>query len=93
MLNDELIEKYPFLKLLLERDPTWLDSAVSAEEASRLTGVSVDSLARYRSRGGGPHFLRPRVHGQELRIVRYFRRDLFEWLLSGGRLENTFDDR
>ncbi len=92
-MSKNIIDQYPFLKLLLERDPTWLDSAVSAEEASRLTGVSVDSLARYRSRGGGPYFLRPRVEGQELRIVRYFRRDLFEWLLSGGRLENTFDDR
>ena len=93
MTNDELIEVYPFLSMILDKDPTWLDSAVSAEEASRITGVSVDSLARYRSRGGGPRFLRPRVEGQELRVVRYFRRDLFEWLLSGGRRANTFADR
>jgi hypothetical protein len=88
-----ILNTYPELQTLLEKDPTWLDCAVNAEEAAKITGISVDALARYRSRSGGPRFLRPTIEGQELRIVRYFRRDLYEWLLSGGRRDNTFDCR
>jgi len=93
MTNDELIEQLPHLATILCSNPTWLDCAVNAEEASEITGISVESLARYRSRGGGPKFLRPHVDGYELRIVRYFRRDLYEWLLANGRVSNTFENR
>ncbi len=80
-----ILDQYPELQPILEREPTWLDCAVTASEAAKITGLSVDALARYRSRSGGPRFLRPQIDGHELRIVRYFRRDLYGWLLSGGR--------
>lgn len=65
----------------------WLDTAITTEEASQLTGVSAATLTTLRSRGGGPPYLRPKG----TRIVRYFRRHLLEWLLSGGLKRNTCD--
>lgn len=65
--------------------PGWLDEAVDTDEAARITGVPIETLTTMRSRGGGPHFIRPKG----TRIVRYFRRHLFAWLLSGGLKSNT----
>lgn len=65
--------------------PGWLDEAVDTHEASRLTGVPTATLITMRSKGGGPHFIRP----QHTRLVRYFRRSLMEWLLSTGLHSST----
>ena len=67
--------------------PGWLDEAVDTHEAARITGIPVPSLITIRSRSNaGPVFFRP----QNARNVRYFRRSLYEWMLSGsGLLNNT----
>lgn len=70
---------------ILARQPGWLDEAVTTEEASRITGVPVATLVTLRSRGGGPRYVVPR----RSRLVRYFRRDIYYWLLSGGLRKNT----
>jgi predicted DNA-binding transcriptional regulator AlpA len=70
---------------VLRDNPAWLDEAVTPEEASRITGVPVCTLATWRSRGGGPLFVK--LGG---RSVRYQRRDLFTWLASRRRA-NTAD--
>ncbi len=72
---------------ILDRNPGWLDEAVDTKEASCITGVPESTLITMRSRGGGPLFIQPKG----TRIVRYFRRYLFEWLLSGGLKSNTSD--
>lgn len=69
----------------LEDNPAWLDEAVATEEASQITGVPACTLATWRSRGGGPPFLK--LGG---RIVRYQRRALFAWMAKHSRT-NTAD--
>jgi len=69
----------------LENNPAWLDEAVPTEEASRITGVPACTLATWRSRGGGPPFLK--LGG---RTVRYQRRALFAWMAEHCRT-NTAD--
>lgn len=86
--KDDLLDLLPYLRELLATNPGWLDEAVDTEEASRITGVPVDSLVTMRSRGGGPVHVRPKG----TRLVRYFRRHLYLWLLSGGLRRNTADD-
>ena len=63
----------------------WLDEAVDTHEASRFTGVPAATLVTMRSKGGGPHFIRPKG----TRLIRYFRRSLLDWLLSSGLLTST----
>jgi hypothetical protein len=87
MTTDELFNLLPGLKAILEKHPGWLEEAVDTPEASRLTGVPIESLTTLRSRGGGPLYTRPK----NSRLVRYIRRHLYEWLLSGGVLSNTQD--
>lgn len=65
---------------ILEKNPAWLDEAVPTEEASRITGVPACTLATWRSRGGGPEFLK--LGG---RTVRYQRRALFTWMAERRR--------
>ncbi len=86
-MNDELLEAYPELKIHLERDPGWLDQALTTEEVSKITGISIDGLCALRSRGNSPHYVKP----QGSRHVRYFRRDVYSWLLADGKKTNTFD--
>jgi hypothetical protein len=83
MLDRSLL--LPALDDLLRDNPTWLDEAVTTAEASRILGVPACTLATWRSRGGGPPFLK--LGG---RAVRYQRRGLFEWLISRQRI-NTAD--
>lgn len=84
---DDILCLMPNLRDILDRNPSWLDEAVDTDEASRITGVPVDSLVTMRSRGGGPVHVRPKG----TRLVRYFRRHLYQWLLSGGLKRNTAD--
>ena len=65
---------FPGFDRFLQDNPAWLDEAVPTEEASRITGVPACTLATWRSRGGGPPFLK--LGG---RTVRYQRRALFTW--------------
>ena len=85
MDTPDIIDLMPALKGILSKQPDWLDQAVTTEEASSITGVPVSTLVTLRSKGGGPVYVRP----IGLRLVRYFRRDLYAWLLSGGIKFNT----
>jgi len=85
MTNDELLTHYPALAGILSKQQDWLDQAVTTEEAAQITGVPISTLVTLRSKGGGPVYLRP----NGLRLVRYFRRNLYAWLLSGGVKHNT----
>lgn len=77
---------FPGFDRFLQDNPPWLDEAVPTEEASRMiTGVPARALATWRSRGGGPPFLK--LGG---RTVRYQRRELFAWMASQRRT-NTAD--
>lgn len=60
--------------LNLARDPDWLDRMVDETEAANFLAVRVSALQAWRTRGGGPHFVRPSG-----RLVRYCRRDLLAW--------------
>ena len=75
----------PALGEILKDNPSWLDEAVTTAEASRITGISVCTLHTWRSRGGGPPFLK--LGG---RSVRYQRRALFKWMAARTR-RNTVD--
>lgn len=85
--TDNILNLLPHLRDVLIRNPGWLDEAVDTDEASRITGVPSESLVTMRSRGGGPVHIRPKG----TRLVRYFRRHLYQWLLSGGLKRNTAD--
>lgn len=84
-------DKPPHQTMLLEllklecRD--WLIGVVNTKEAALLTGVPVNTLVTLRSIGGGPRFIKPTP-----RTVRYFRIDLFEWMLADGLKSNTAGD-
>jgi hypothetical protein len=69
---------------ILQDNPGWLDEAVTTAEASRITGFPVCTLHTWRSRGGGPPFLKVGS------AVRYQRRALFEWMAARQRA-NTAD--
>jgi Helix-turn-helix domain len=75
----------PDLSEILKTSPGWLDEAIDTEEASRIVGFPPCTLHTWRSRGGGPPFLKLGA------AVRYQRRTLFEWLARRQRL-NTSDD-
>lgn len=79
------IDSRNVIEQVLEKNPTWLDEAVATGEASRITGVPACTLATWRSRGGGPQFLK--LGG---RTVRYQRRALFAWMAEHRR-SNTAD--
>lgn len=70
---------------IVRDNPGWLDEAVTTAEASRITGFPVCTLHTWRSRGGGPPFLKVGS------AVRYQRRALFEWMVARQRA-NTADD-
>ena len=65
----------PRLGEVLTNSPGWLDEAIDTAEASRIVGFTPRTLDTWRSRGGGPPFLK-----LGRRAVRYQRRALFEWL-------------
>lgn len=69
----------PPLDEIARANPGWFDEAVNASEAAKLTGVPPATLATWRSRGGGPKFLKLG------RVVRYRRRTLFEWMAARER--------
>jgi|GEM_PF-2382417 len=84
--NTEYLLNYlPHLREILLRHPDWLERAVDTKQASQITGIPVTTLVSLRSKGGGPRYIRP----AGTRICRYFRRHLYEWLLSGGLKNNT----
>jgi phage terminase Nu1 subunit (DNA packaging protein) len=66
-------------------EAAWLEQAVTTGEASRMTGVAVATLETWRSRGGGPPFLK-----LGRRNVRYQRRVLLAWMAEHER-RNTAD--
>ncbi len=66
----------PPIKEIASSHPGWFDEAVNAAEAAKLTGIPPATLATWRSRGGGPHFLKLG------RVVRYRRRALLEWMAA-----------
>ncbi len=65
----------PSLSDILAANPGWLEEAVNTRAASRLTGVPVTTLETWRSRGGGPRFLKLGA-----KSVRYQRRELLTWM-------------
>ena len=65
----------PSLAEVLSDSPGWLDEAIDTAEAGRIIGFTPRTLDTWRSRGGGPPFLK-----LGRRAVRYQRRTLFEWL-------------
>lgn len=77
-------EVLPNLEEILQSNPGWLDEAINSRDAAKLTGVPVCTLATWRSRGGGPRFLKLG------KSVRYRRRSLFEWMKASER-RNTAD--
>lgn len=81
----EAIETLPPLAEILTRNPGWLEEAISTRAASRLTGVSVCTLETWRSRGGGPKFIKIGA-----KMIRYQRRSLLEWMARQER-RNTSD--
>ncbi len=69
----------PSIDEITKENPAWLDEAVSADEISRLTGIRVGTLATWRSRGGGPRYMKLGS------VVRYRRRAVFEWMVETER--------
>ncbi|GJL92613.1 helix-turn-helix transcriptional regulator [Hyphococcus sp.] len=69
----------PPLEEIARANPGWFDEAVNAAEAAKVTGVPPATLATWRSRGGGPKFLKLG------RVVRYRRRALYEWMAARER--------
>jgi predicted DNA-binding transcriptional regulator AlpA len=65
----------PTLEAILSDNPGWLEEAIDTKAASKLTGVSVQTLETWRSRGGGPHFVKLGA-----KTVRYPRRELITWM-------------
>lgn len=79
------IYSLPSLSDILADNPGWLEEAVNTRGASRLTGVPVTTLETWRSRGGGPRFLKLGA-----KTVRYQRRELLGWMARQQRA-NTAD--
>lgn len=75
----------PSLTEILRDNPGWLDEAVDTSEAGRIIGFPACTLNTWRSRGGGPAFIKVGDHS-----VRYQRRSLFRFLSERQRL-NTSD--
>lgn len=69
----------PPLEEIARANPGWFDEAVTAADAAKVTGVPPATLATWRSRGGGPKFLKLG------RVVRYRRRALYEWMAARER--------
>ncbi|WP_375208268.1 helix-turn-helix transcriptional regulator [Hyphococcus sp.] len=69
----------PPLEEIARANPGWFDEAVTAADAAQVTGVPPATLATWRSRGGGPKFLKLG------RVVRYRRRALYEWMAARER--------
>ncbi|MGE0184034.1 MAG: helix-turn-helix transcriptional regulator [Parvularculaceae bacterium] len=80
------IYSLPSLSEILADNPGWLEEAVNTRAASRLTGVPVTTLETWRSRGGGPKFLKLGA-----KTVRYQRRELLKWMTRQQRA-NTADN-
>ncbi|PQA89226.1 hypothetical protein CW354_04625 [Marinicaulis flavus] len=70
------IYSLPSLSEILAANPGWLEEAVNTRTASRITGVPVQTLETWRSRGGGPRFLKLGT-----KTVRYQRRELLDWMV------------
>ena len=51
--------------------------ALNTKQAARYTGLAVATLEGFRTRGGGPHFVR-----YSRRAVRYLLRDLDQYMLE-----------
>lgn len=65
-------------------DPDWLNGVVDSAEASRLLGISVATLNTWRSRGGGPEFIKVGC-----RAVRYQRKQLMRFLTENRRISTS----
>lgn len=69
------IPTLPSLETILADNPGWLEEAIDTKAASKLTGVPVQTLETWRSRGGGPRFVK-----LGSKTVRYPRRELLGWM-------------
>lgn len=67
-------------------DKDHLDRLVNESKAADLIGYSVRALQNWRSRGGGPRFVRV-----SKRSIRYRRRDLNAWV-EDRLVSSTSDD-
>tara|TARA_R110000787_G_scaffold269703_1_gene376564 strand:+ start:968 stop:1234 length:267 start_codon:yes stop_codon:yes gene_type:complete len=65
---------FPELEEILQGNPGWLDEAIDTPSVSQLTGVPICTLTTWRSRGGGPRFLKLG------KSVRYRRRAVLSWM-------------
>jgi len=74
----------PELLVLLDATGDWW---LRTEQAAAIIDVSPDTLAAWRSDGGGPPYTRLRNQ----RLVRYRLRDVLEWLLV-NRVRSTAEE-
>lgn len=84
--RDDIKRLTEILDALAPENAFWLIGAVDTKEASEITGVPSATLVTLRSKGGGPQFFKPTP-----RSVRYFRMDLYQWMLAGGLKASTSD--
>ena len=67
----------------LENNPKWFFEVLEPPEAAREIKTSPGALRVMRHRGTGPEFLKLGAK------ILYVRRDLYEWLLAGGKRRST----
>jgi predicted DNA-binding transcriptional regulator AlpA len=58
------------------------DELITEEQVAKLLTVSVSTVKRLRVSGEGPRYIRISP-----RVVRYRRKDVFEWMERGGAKE------
>ncbi len=56
------------------QDPDHLDRLITETEAAQFLGYTIRALQNWRTRGGGPYFVKVSA-----RSIRYRRRDLISW--------------
>lgn len=69
---------------MLKNPYIYPDGRMDAENASIYTGLSVKTMAQWRSQGKGPRFIRP-TGGR----VFYYQEDLDAWINRFGRVSST----
>ena len=71
-------------KTTRDREPKTEPLLMNEKEAAELLGFAVRTLQTWRSRGGGPPFIRV-----SSRCVRYRREDLLAWIAERRRLSTS----
>ena len=67
----------------LENNPAWFFEVLEPPEAAQEIKTTPGGLRVMRHRGTGPEFLKLGAK------ILYVRRDLYEWLLAGGKRRST----